>query len=51
MSINACLRSVVFCVTPQQLHHHLCCSFTVKEDDAVESLSYGYFIIAISVSA
>lgn len=36
VSINAGLRSVVFCVTPQQLHHHLCCRVTVKED-AVET--------------
>lgn len=40
VSINACLGSVVFGVAAQQLHHHLCCRVTVK-DDAVETLSRG----------
>lgn len=46
VSINASLWSIVFSVTPQQLHHHLCCRFTVKED-SVETLSRGYSIIVI----
>lgn len=48
VSIHACLWRVVFCVTPQQLHHHLSCSFTVKEDGY---FLHGYFILAITVSA
>lgn len=49
MSINACLWSVVFCVTPQQLHHHLCCSFTVSYNNAVKSLSYKHYHSRISL--
>lgn len=33
VGINACLWSIVFCVTSEKLHHHFCCSIAVKSKD------------------